>query len=266
MIDLSGVHVTYFGDWVFYTGPQFIESPFEMMSKDCQLHFLGKPVTQAFEAAGATVEAYANWQLYHMGPEEYAAMLDRSQIIVVSDVEARCFHLNPSFFERSTYGRQVVTFPDRLKLLARAVDDGKALLYMGGWLSFSGYLEKGGWRRAPIADWLPFECLSGEDLVESSEGFLVDPVAPEHPALQGLPLATIPPLLGYNEFVAKPGFETLLRIAGSGHPLLGVSRHGRGRMATFVSDPVPHWGINLMLWEGYAALWQGLGAWLVGRS
>ena len=53
--DLTGLRVAYIGDWVFYTGPKFIESPFEMMSKDCHLQFLGKPVTEALSAAGATV-------------------------------------------------------------------------------------------------------------------------------------------------------------------------------------------------------------------
>lgn len=38
---LADKKVVYIGDWVFYTGPTFIESPFEMMAKDCQLKFLG---------------------------------------------------------------------------------------------------------------------------------------------------------------------------------------------------------------------------------
>ena len=87
MSDLKGIHIAYFGDWVFYTGPNFIESPFEMVAKDCHLEFLGKPVTDAFEAAGATIESYSNWQLYRMSPEDYRAILDRSDVIVVSDVE-----------------------------------------------------------------------------------------------------------------------------------------------------------------------------------
>jgi uncharacterized membrane protein len=268
--DLRGVRVTYLGDWVFYTGPTFVESPFEMMAKDCSLHFLGKPVTEALTAAGATVRAHSNWDLYHFSPEQWDELLRESDVLFVSDVEARCFHLNPSFFERSNYGAGVgarpMTFPDRLKLLTAAVEAGKGLVYLGGWLSFSGHMEKGGWRRCPISAWLPFECLVGEDLVESSEGFGVEVVDPAHPVVAGLPVETLPPLLGYNEFRARPGMEVLWRVAGSGHPLLGVSRHGRGRMVTYGSDPVPHWGINLMRWEGYAALWQNMAAWAAGEA
>lgn len=265
MRDLKGLKAVYIGDWVFYTGPTFIESPFEMMAKDCQLRFLGKPVTDALEKTGVTVEAYSNWQLYHFGPGEFERIVERSDVVILSDVEARCFCLHPDFFDRDKYGREVVTFPDRLKFLARQVEAGKGLIFMGGWLGFSGHMEKGGWRRCSISNWLPFGCLPGDDLVETSEGFSVEAVEPGHPAVAGLPVNTIPPLLGYNEIVPRPGFRTLLTVAETGHPLLGVSDHGKGRMVTYASDPVPHWGMNLMLWEGYEAFWQNLAAWACGR-
>jgi uncharacterized membrane protein len=264
-MNLKRLRVAYIGDWVFYTGPQFIESPFEMMAKDCSLQFLGKPVTDALEAAGARVEAYSNWQLYHFSPKEYGDILKRCDVIVVSDVEARCFHLDPAFFDRSVYGKKIVTFPDRLKRLAAAVEAGKGLVYMGGWLSFSGHMEKGGWRRSPVSDWLPFECLAGEDLVESSEGFRVRVVDAAHPITKGLATAALPPILGYNEFIPREGFHTLWSVGPKRHPLLGVSQHGKGRMVTYGSDPVPHWGVNLMLWKDYARLWQRCVAWAAGR-
>ncbi|MDD1763023.1 MAG: glutamine amidotransferase [Methanothrix sp.] len=257
--------ITYIGDWVFYTGPNFIESPFEMVAKDCQLKFLGKPVTDALEKAGHSTKAYSNWQLYHMSPSEFADILKWSDVLVVSDVEARCFHLNPTFFDGNAYGKSIITFPDRLKQMRDAVEGGMGLIYLGGWLSFSGHMEKGGWRRSPISDWLPFQCLVGEDLMESSEGFAVEAVNTSHPAVAGLDAASIPPLLGYNEFIPREGFEPLWRIKDSGHPLLGVSKHGKGRMVTYGSDPVPHWGINLMLWKDYEKLWQQLAAWAAGE-
>ena len=265
MNTLKNTHITYLGDWVFYTGPTFIESPFEMMKKDCHLDFLGKPVTDAFAAAGATTEAHSNWELYHMSPKDYEAMLERSDVIVVSDVEARCFHLDPAFFDRNVYGRKVITFPDRLRLLTRAVEAGKGLIYMGGWLGFSGHLEKGGWRRVGIADWLPFACLAGEDLMESSEGFGVEVCDASHPIIEGLPMNRIPPLLGYNEFIPRDNMRILWRVAETHHPLLGVSEHGKGRMVTYGSDPVPHWGMNLILWKGYTRFWQNMAAWCARR-
>jgi len=264
MNDLGDLRVSYFGDWVFYTGPSFIESPFENMAKDCSLHFLGKPVTQALEQAGATVKAYSNWDLYHMSPNDYAAVLEGSDVTIVSDVEARCFHLSPSFFDRQLYGKRIVTFPDRLKCLAARVEAGMGLIYLGGWLTFSGHMEKGGWRRAPISDWLPFTCLAGEDLMESSEGFSVRVRGAGHPIFAGLPLDQIPPILGYNEFVPKPDMEVVWEVAETGHPLLGVATRGKGRLAIYASDPVPHWGLNFMLWEGYPSFWRQMVAWVAG--
>lgn len=265
MTDLKGMRIVYLGDWVFYTGPTFIESPFEMIAKDCHLQFVGKPVADALEKAGAQVRAFSNWDLYHMPPGRFEELLDESDVLIVSDVEARCFHLSPAFFDREKHGKQMMVFPDRLRLMTRWVEGGHGLLYMGGWLGFSGHMEKGGWRRSPIADWLPFECLVGDDLMENSEGFQVEPVVPDHPMLQDLPVDTLPPLLGYNEFTAKPDMEVLWRVAGASHPLLGVSLHGKGRMVTYGSDPVPHWGINLMMWDGYERFWQNMAAWGAGR-
>ncbi len=260
---LKNKKITYIGDWVFYTGPNFIESPFEMMAKDCQLKFLGKPVTKSFESAGAEVQAFSNWDLYHFSNEEYKEIIDSSDLVVLSDVEARCFHLNPSFFNKETDEQKIITFPDRLKYLTTSVEKGLGLMYLGGWLSFSGYMEKGGWRRCSIRDWLPFNCLVGEDLTESSEGFQVELIM-DHPVMEGLNTDNIPPILGYNEFQPKPGFTTILNIRESGHSLLGVSNHGRGRMLTFGSDPVPHWGLNFMKWPGYQTFWQQAAAWCIG--
>jgi uncharacterized membrane protein len=79
-------------------------------------------------------------------------------------------------------------------------------------------------------------------------------------------MGTMPPLLGYNEFVAKPEMRVLWRVAGRGDPLLGVSEHGRGRMVTYGSDPVPHWGLNFMMWEGYSRFWVNLARWALGEE
>jgi len=117
-------------------------------------------------------------------------------VLIVSDVEARCFHLNPDFFDRSKYQKSIITFPDRLRQMGQAVETGKGLLYLGGWLSFSGHMEKGGWRRSPIADWLPFQCLVGEDLVENSQGYHAQASDPSHPILKDLPLDSFGPILG----------------------------------------------------------------------
>ncbi len=262
---LSGKKIVYIGDWVFYTGPNFIESPFEMMSKDCHLQFLGKPVTDSLEKQGAEVKAYSNWDLYHWSPEQYESIIGEADVVILSDVEARCFCLSPDFFDRSKYHKDIITFPDRLKFLAKQVEQGTGLLFMGGWLAFSGYMEKGGWRRCTIRDWLPFECLAGEDMMETSEGFSVqtEEGCESHPVFDGLDLQAVPPLMGYNEIIPKDNFKTLLTVKETGHSLLGVSEIGKGRMVTYASDPVPHWGLNLMLWNSYEKFWQNIVKWLL---
>jgi uncharacterized membrane protein len=263
--NLEGVKIIYLGDWVFYTGPNFIESPFEMMAKDCQLQFLGKPVTDCLENAGASVRAYSNWQLYHFTPEEYQGIIDEAEIIFISDVEARCFQLSPSFFDQQMYMKKVVTFPDKLKYLVKSVEAGKGLVFLGGWLSFSGFMTKGGWGRSSVNDWLPFNCLQGDDLVESSEGFSIKVEDGNHRIVKGLSVENVPPLLGYNEFSAKSSMKILWSVKETGHPLLGISEHVKGRMVTYGSDPVPHWGMNFMLWEDYTKFWQNIASWVIGR-
>lgn len=204
-----------------------------------------------------------------MGPREYEDLLERCDVVIVSDVEARCFHLNPEFFDRAVYGKKVVAFPDRLKLLTQAVESGKGLIYLGGWLSFSGHLEKGGWRRCPIAQWLPFTCLVGDDLVESSEGFHIGEVVDTaHPILQGLPLraaagAACPRCWATTNSLPRDGTMKLLwRVAETGHPLLWACRStARGAWSLTGLTPVPHWGMNFMLWKGYADFWRNLAAW-----
>lgn len=266
METLEGLVVTYLGDWVFYQGPTFTESPFETMAKDCHLDFLGTPLTEALVRNGATVKLHSNWELYHLPPDAYQAMLAETDVLIVSDIEARCFQLSPRFFDRATYGTQVITFPDRLKTLLRRVDEGMGALFLGGWLSFTGYLGKGGWRRSSIANALPWECLPEEDLQESSEGYHIRIHESLHPVLQGLPLATWPPIMGYNEVRPRERLHELLSIDETGDVLLGVAHQGTGRLGLFTSDPAPHWGINFVLWEGYGDFWTGLVRWAARRS
>lgn len=259
------LRVLYIGDWAFHTGPRFIESPFEDVVKQVGLVFYGERLKVALERAGAEVECLTNWDLYNMPPGEFEKRLESCDALVVSDVEARCFHLFPDFFDRSKYGDGTLVFPERLKSMRRFVEEGGGLLMLGGWLSFSGHMEKGGWRRCSYAEVLPVECLVGEDLVESSEGFGVRVTEPKHPVTRGLAWNTFRPILGYNEVRAKPEAEVLVEIKGSAHPLVVVSSLGKGRQFLYMSDPVPHWGINFERWPDYDAFWKRALRWTCGR-
>ena len=133
---------------------------------------------------------------------------------------------------------------------------------LGGWLSFSGAKETGGWRRTCVAEALPITCLPGEDLVESSAGFTAEVLLPEHPLAQGLPWQTFPPIFGYNELVAKDNAQVVVRVKETGLPLVVAGQYGQGRILIYASDPAPHWGINFELWEGYDRFWQQALSWI----
>ncbi|MCW5557430.1 MAG: hypothetical protein KIT22_06330 [Verrucomicrobiae bacterium] len=159
-------HVLYLGDWVFHVGPIFIETPFGVETKDSDLHFYGSKLVDSLESK-AELTCMANWELYRLEPGRLEAILEKSKALIISDVEAKCFHLYPSFFDRSRREKKPVTFPDRLDAVKRWVAQGGGMMMLGGWLSFSGSQGKGGWRRAPTGfEVLPVECLPTEDLVD----------------------------------------------------------------------------------------------------
>jgi len=257
-------HVLYVGDWVFHIGPTFIETPFGTETKDADLHFYGERLTEALEVL-ADVTPLANWELYRLGPGKLESYLEESKCLIISDVEARCFHLYPGFFNRATREKYTVTYPDRLNVIRDWIKDGGGMMMLGGWLSFTGVQSKAGWGRSSLAPVLPVECLITEDLVESSEGYTAEVVDPEHPVVKGLPWNLFPPIFGYNEVTAKPEGQVLVRVRETGHPLVVTGEFGKGRILTYMSDPAPHWGINFELWEGYDAFWQQSLNWVTGK-
>lgn len=254
-------HVLYLGDWVFHVGPIFIETPFGTETKDADLHFYGSKLVEAIDGIVETT-SMANWELYRMTPGRLEQILSRSEALIISDVEARCFHLYPSFFDRSRRENQVVSFPDRLDSVRHWIANGGGLMMLGGWLSFTGVQGRGGWGRSRLAKILPVDCLPYEDLVESSEGFHVEVMQPKHPVVKGLPWKSFPPILGYNEVAVKDESQVLVRVKETGHPLVVVGTHGKGRILTYMSDPAPHWGLNFELWEGYGAFWRQALSWV----
>lgn len=258
-------HVLYLGDWVFHLGPVFIETPFGTETKDADLHFYGERLAEALEIT-ADVTPLSNWELYRLQPGKLEEYLEQSETLIISDVEAKCFHLYPSFFDRARRENRVVTFPDRLKVINEWIHNGGGLMMLGGWLSFSGVQGRSGWGRSVLKDTLPVECLLIEDLVESSEGFTVEVTMPDHPVVKGLPWDKFPPIFGYNEVIEKPQGQVLVRVKETGHPLVVVGEHGAGRIFTYMSDPAPHWGINFELWEAYDAFWQQAFNWVQKKN
>ena len=107
-------HVLYLGDWVFHMGPMFVETPFNVVeTKDADLHFYGERLAQALRPK-AELTCLANWELYRLRPGAFEGLVDKSASVIISDVEAKCFHLYPDFFDRSARTGRVETYPDRL--------------------------------------------------------------------------------------------------------------------------------------------------------
>jgi uncharacterized membrane protein len=255
--------IYYVGDWAIMMGPVFAESPFNFEYKGAEIFNYGSWLVEALQSSGQhVVTSVPAWDFYKLGPGAFEKVLADHDILIFSDVEARNFQLHPSFFDRSKFGAEPLTFPDRIRLTVEAIQGGTHALFLGGWLSFNGECGKGGWGRTGLADVLPVHCLDYEDLRESTEGYRMIPTNPAHPALAGVELGETPPILGYNITRPRAGCEVLATWGGSPDPAIAVGQFGRGRVAAYTSDPAPHWGCNLVSWDQYQRLWLSLVDWL----
>ena len=248
--------IYYVGDWAVSCGQVFAETPFNYAFKGLDLYYYGRWLKDALESTGQhEVNDVPTWDFYKLKPGEYEKILDTYDVIIFSDVEAKNFQLEPSFFDRRQFGTQILTYPDRVRLTVDAVLAGKCMMFLGGWLSFTGELGKGGWNRTRLREILPVTCLDLEDLVESTEGYTASVTAEGSSYLDGIDFATFPPILGYNKTRPRPGCEVLASVKETGDPLVALGRFGKGRVLAYTSDPAPHWGCNFVYWDKYPAFW-----------
>lgn len=259
--------VYYVGDWAVLTGPVFAETPFYYSHKGLDIFNYGKWLKGALESTGEhTVESVPAWDFYNkLGPGKYEAILDEYDVIIFSDVDAKLFQLAPVFFDRSQFGKQILTFPDRIRLTLEAVERGKGIMFLGGWYSFNGEQGKGGWGRTRLREVLPVACLDYEDLVESTEGFTPALTDKGKAWLNPDDLESMPPILGYNKTLTIAAGELAATWRETGDPMLATRTYGRGRVLAYTSDPAPHWGCNFVYWAGYARFWLSCLSWVLGR-
>ena len=248
--------IFYVGDWAVQCGPVYAETPFNYSYKGLETINYGKWLKSALESDGNNeVESVPTWDFYMLGPGEYEKILDEYDVIIFSDVEAKNFQLAPNFFNHRLFGTKILTFPDRIRLTVEAVRAGKGLMLLGGWLSFSGEMGKGGWNRTGLKELLPVACLDYEDLVESTEGFTARRTENPATALDEIDLSGFPPILGYNKTLPRPEGQVLIEVRQTGDPLLAFRDFGRGKVLAYMSDPAPHWGCNFVFWEQYNQFW-----------
>lgn len=226
--------------------------------KGLEIFNYGTWLKNALEKEGKhTVHSVPSWEFYKLPPGEYEKIIAAYDVLIFSDVEAKLFQLAPSFFDRTQFGKQVLAFPDRIRLTVEAATkQGKGLMFLGGWYSFTGEMGKGGWGRTQLRDILPVTCLTYEDLVESTEGFKPAVTSAGRTKLKGISFDACPPILGYNLTERRSDCEVLMEIGQEGAPLLATKNVGAGKVLAFTSDPAPHWGCNFVFWSDYAKFWQ----------
>ena len=226
--------------------------------KGLEIFNYGTWLKTALEKDGRhTVNSVPSWEFYKLPPGEYEKIIAEYDVLIFSDVEAKLFQLAPSFFDRTQFGTQVLGLPDRIRLTVEAsAKQGKGLVFLGGWYSFTGEMGKGGWGRTQLRDILPVTCLPYEDLMESTEGFKPTITSAGQKKLKGISFDACPPILGYNLTERRSDCEVLMEIGDEGAPLLATNNVGAGKVLAFMSDPAPHWGCNFVFWSEYAKFWQ----------
>lgn len=246
------------GNWCIHVGQTYVESPFEAPSKDVEVLNYAQPLIEALKSIpDAEVFSQPSWEMYRLSPEQFEERLAWATTIIFGDVETKCMMLHPDFFTRSKWGEKPITFPDRFDVLKRWVENGGHFHMNGGWLSFSGELGKGGWGRSRFHSVLPVECLQHDDLIESTDGYVIKTNG-EHPAAAGIDWTTFPPILGFNEVKLRKGAEAIIEVRNidQWHPLLAAHHFGKGYVTCWMTGASPHWGINFMKWKEYPQFWK----------
>jgi uncharacterized membrane protein len=181
------------------------------------------------------------------------------------------------------------------------IEQGCALLMIGGWESFHGF--GGNWDGTPIGNALPVEIQSTDDRINFPQSAFLLPSC-NHEITSNLPWHQCPPAIGgMNRVRVKPSATVLLHahsfiVSNRSHqgqynsgdwsfapketfPALAVGQAGAGRTAAFLTDVAPHWVGGFVDWghgrvaaqarnsgaievgQLYALFWRQLLQWLM---
>jgi uncharacterized membrane protein len=212
------------------------------------------PFISRFRESGLSIDFMPNQEVSIRFPATLEAMQEYDAI-VISDAPADSFLLHPE-----TLAGEIR--PNRLRLLGDYVRAGGGFAMIGGWMAFGGFHGKAHYAFTPLVDLLPVTIAPHDDRMEVPEGAYPEVVV-EHPVLDGIG-RDWPDFLGYNK-VGRRGGTLLMRFMESGDPLLVVDEVGKGRVACFTSDILPHWGSpRFTAWEFYVPFWTNFFRWLAG--
>ena len=214
----------------------------------------GSALIAALRSGGAEV----TYQPCHVAANAFpdsAEALAAYDVVILSDIGANTLLLRDSTFMRSEVNS------NRLQLLQSYVEQGGALLMIGGYLTFQGVEGKAAYHGTPVEDVLPVVLSAFDDRRENPQGVVPEVVDAQHPIVQGL--IGWPAMLGYNRSVLRPDAHLVASIGGD--PLIAVRTVKAGRTAVFSSDCSAHWGPpGFTSWDGYGRLWINLVLWLAG--
>jgi uncharacterized membrane protein len=215
-----------------------------------------EPFLSRFRHTGLRIDFMPNQEVSLRFPSTLGEMQEYDAIII-SDAPADSFLLHPETLEGEAR-------PNRLRLLGDYVDAGGGFAMIGGWMAFGGFHGKAHYAFTPLVDLLPVTIAPHDDRMEVPEGAYPEVVA-DHAILEGIG-KDWPDFLGYNKVGARGG-TLLMRFRETGDPLLVVDEVGKGRVACFTSDILPHWGSPRFTgWDSYVPFWTNFFRWLAGRE
>ena len=206
-------------------------------------------------------EIKIDYMTAHEAAESFPSKLKNLKIydgIIFSDVGSNTILLHPKVWVDGE------TFPNRLQLVKEYVKEGGSFMMIGGYLSFQGINGSARFKNTAIEEILPVEIHAYDDRIEVPEGFCAEVEDSSHPILHGLD-GKWPPLLGFNEVIAKNDSKTILsaNIYNKSYPLLVENTYFDGKTLVWTSDIGPHWVSKEFLnWGGYSRLWQQIINWL----
>ncbi len=109
--------IYYVGDWAVMLGPCFAETPFNYSMKGTDIFNYGTWLKAALESTGEhQCDSVPTWEFYRNPPGRWEEILREYDVVIFSDVESKNFQLDPSFFDRGKFGKEPLTFPDRVRL------------------------------------------------------------------------------------------------------------------------------------------------------
>jgi len=252
------IRVLYVGDSSVSAGSVSASSNFTYDQRGVGIEIAAEKILDAWRRNPRYEVSYlTGWEALAKFPETPEA-LHHYDVVILSDVDSDSLVLYPD--ERS---RRAPMGPNRLKSIRQYVQEGGALLMIGGYATFTGRHNAGNYHGTAVEEALPVNCLAvNDDRRETPEGVTVEVKNPQHPILRGIVWSPSPIFNGYNRLEVKSGAQVLATFKETGDPLLVVWTFGKGRSMAFASDIAPHWGAGFQEWKYYVQFWNQTLEWL----